>query len=583
MGLGYTGAMPTASPVTHELINDLPLLWHVLHDQLQYDEILDGLQPRHGNWQGLSLGQVMVTWLMHILSEHNHFMSQVQDWVTQLPQLLTALWGQPLRSTDLTDDRLAEVVRHLSLDALWLPLEQQVNQRIIRVYHLPTQSVRLDTTTASVYGGDDETAVLFRRGHSKDHRPELRQLKAMLAALDPLGVLVGVDVVPGNRADDGLYVPMIARLRETLPAEGLLYIGDCKMGALSTRAYVQATRNFYLMPLAQVGHVPDALAGWVHAALKGKVSLQAVPGAPGEKPLGEAYELKRTLTATRDTGPVKWVERVVVVRSASFAKAAIRGLHQCLTHAEAELRALTPPRGRGQRQFTEEAPLQAAIQEIVQRHDVEPLLKVQVKRECTQRPVRAYGNSPAHVVEQARYVVAVQKRQAAIRAQEALLGWRAYATNASATRLPLAKALHAYRNEWLIERDCGRLKGRPLSLRPLWVSREDHAIGLTRLLTLAARVLALVEYQVRCQLAKEKRSLDHMYPGQPTRRTAEPTTERLLKAFDHVVLTLIRKGKQIYYHLTPLSDLQRTILRDVDCPRNLYHQWIPKSWKPLKI
>jgi hypothetical protein len=69
----------------------------------------------------------------------------------------------------------------------------------------------------------------------------------------------------------------------------------------------------------------------------------------------------------------------------------------------------------------------------------------------------------------------------------------------------------------------------------------------------------------------------------PGERTAEPTTERLLKAFDHVVLTLIRKGKQIYYQLTPLFDLQRTILRDVDCPRNLYHPWIPKSWKPLKI
>jgi transposase len=573
----------TTSPVTHEMISDLPLLWHVLHDQLQYDEILDGLQPRHGNWAGLSLGQVLVTWLMHILSEHNHFMSHVQDWAAQVPQLLAALWGQPLRPTDLTDDRLAEVARHLSLDPLWLPLEQQANQRMIRVYQLPTQSVRLDTTTASVYGGDDETSILFRRGHSKDHRPELRQLKIMLAALDPLGVLVGVDVVPGNRADDGLYVPMIARLRDTLPAEGLLYIGDCKMGALSTRAYIQATQNFYLMPLAQVGHVPDELAGWVQAALKGKVTLRTIPGVPGEKPLGEAYELKRPVTTTHDSAPVKWVERVIVVRSASFAKAAIRGLRQRLTHAEEDLRALTPPRGRGQRQFTEEASLRAAIQEIVQRYDVEALLKVHVKRECTQRAVRAYGGSPAHVVEQTRYVVTVHKQQAAIRAQEALLGWRAYATNASASRLPMARALHAYRDEWLIERDCGRLKGRPLSLRPLWVSREDHAIGLTRLLTLAARVLALVEYQVRRKLADEKRSLDHLYAGQPTRRTAEPTTERLLKAFDHVVLTLIRKGKQIYYHVTLLSDLQRTILRDLGCPRNLYHQWIPKSWKPLKI
>jgi hypothetical protein len=71
------------------------------------------------------------------------------------------------------------------------------------------------------YTAGNDLSVLFQRGHSKDHRPDLRQLKVMLAALDPLGVLVGADVVSGNTADDGLYVPMIARLRATLPGQGL--------------------------------------------------------------------------------------------------------------------------------------------------------------------------------------------------------------------------------------------------------------------------------------------------------------------------------------------------------------------------
>ena len=81
----------------------------------------------------------------------------------------------------------------------------------------------------------------------------------------------------------------------------------------------------------------------------------------------------------------------------------------------------------------------------------------------------------------------------------------------------VAKAVQAYRDEWLIERDCARLKGRVLSLAPLWVSREDHAIGLTRLLTLAARVLAIIEYDVRRKLKAQARSLTGLYPGQPTR------------------------------------------------------------------
>jgi len=572
----------TTTHITHEAIADVPLLMYVLHEQLGYDEILDQVSPPHGNWEGLSPGKTMVTWLAHILSEHNHFMSHAQDWVAQLPHLWAGLWGQAVRPLDVSDDRLAEVARRLSLTEVWEPLERQATQRMVRVYELPTEQVRLDTTTAKVYGGSD-LSVLFQRGHSKDHRPDLRQLKAMLASLDPLGVLVGADVVPGNTADDRLYVPMIARLRSTLPPKGLLYIGDCKMGALATRAYVSQTGNYYLMPLAQVGDLPEQLEKWVDDAVRGKVRLQPVWDTDGKTRLGEAYERRRRLTADIETETVTWGERVLIVHSTAYAKTAVRSLRQRLAQAQSDLRALTPPRGRGQRQFTEEAELQAAVNAILERYDVTGLLTVELQRETEQRNVRAYRDAPAHIEERHRYVVKVKENRARLRKLEPRLGWRVYVTNAPARKLSLKRAVLAYRDEWLVERNCARLKGRALSLAPLWVRRDDHAIGLTRLLTLAARVLAVAEYQVRRTLLQDDRTLVGLYPGQPRRSTAQPTTERLLRAFKTVSLTLVQKGTQIFYLLTPLSELQRTILHDLACPSNLYQRWFPKSWKPLRI
>ena len=427
----------TTSRITQEAIADVPLLIYVLHERLGYDEILDQVSPPHKNWQGLSLGKTMVTWLAHTrsVSEHNHFMSHVQDWVAQLPQLWAGLWGQAVRPLDVSDDRLAEVVRRLSLPEVWEPLERQITQRMVRVYELPSERVRLDTTTAKVYGGN-ELSVLFQRGHSKDHRPDLRQLKVMLAALDPLGVLVGADVVSGNTADDGLYVPMIARLRSTLPPKGLLYIGDCKMGALATRAYVAQTGNSYLMPLAQVGDLPEQLGKWVDDAVRGKVRLQPVWDAAGKTRLGEAYEHRRRLSAETETGTVAWNERVLIVRSAAYAKAAVRNLHQRLTQAQADLRALTPPRGRGQRQFTDEAALQTAVDAILERYAVAGLVTVELQRETEGRTVRAYRDAPARSEERHRYIVQVKENRARLRALEPRLGWRVYVTNAPARRLP---------------------------------------------------------------------------------------------------------------------------------------------------
>ena len=571
----------TTTQITHEAIADVPLLMYVLHERLGYDEILDQVSPPHGNWQGLSLGKTMVTWLVHLLSEHDHYMSHVQDWVAQLPHLWAGLWRQAVRPLDVSDDRLAEVVRQLSLSEVWEPLEQQITQRMVRVYELPTERIRLDTTTAKVYGGS-ELSVLFQRGHSKDHRPDLRQLKVMLAALDPLGVLVGADVVSGNTADDGLYIPMIARLRATLPARGLLYIGDCKMGALATRAYVAQTGNSYLMPLAQVGDLPEQLEKWVDDAVRGKVRLQPVWDADGKTRLGEAYERRRRLSAETET-TVEWGERVLIVHSAAYAKAAVQSLRKRLDQAQSDLCALTPPRGRGQRQFTDETALQAAVDAILERYAVAGLVTVELQRETEGRTVRAYRDAPARSEERHRYIVQVKENRARLRALEPRLGWRVYVTNAPARRLPLGQAVLAYRDEWLVERNCARLKGRALSLAPLWVRRDDHALGLTRLLTLAARVLAVVAYQVRRTLAQDKRTLPGLYPGQPTRTTALPTTERLLRAFKTVSLTLVQKGTQIFYLLTPLSELQHIILHDLTCPTNLYLRWFPKSWKPLRI
>lgn len=59
-------------------------------------------------------------------------------------------------------------------------------------------------------------------------------------ALDPLGMPVATDVVAGQRVDDPRYIPAITRGREGLGRCGLLSVGDCQMGVLETRAYIQA-------------------------------------------------------------------------------------------------------------------------------------------------------------------------------------------------------------------------------------------------------------------------------------------------------------------------------------------------------
>src|SRR5256886_10568146 len=105
--------------------------------------------------------------------------------------------------------------------------------------------VRIDTTTAAAYVTPEG---LFQLGHSKDHRPDLPQVKIAMAVLDPLGLPLTMTVVAGHTADDPLYLPEIAKVRQSAQVTGLTYVGDCKMAALGTRAELVAHQDYYVCP-----------------------------------------------------------------------------------------------------------------------------------------------------------------------------------------------------------------------------------------------------------------------------------------------------------------------------------------------
>ncbi|HSH80913.1 MAG TPA: hypothetical protein VLA19_20470, partial [Herpetosiphonaceae bacterium] len=167
------------------------------------------------------------------------------------------------------------------------------------------------------------------------------------------------------------------------------------------------------------------------------------------------------------------------------------------------------------------------------------VLRVTCREAVQERTVRAYGDRPAQVRRTVTLSVTSELDPAALERVIAQLGWRVYVTNQPAEQLSLTQAVLAYREEYLVERSLGRLKGSPLSLRPMYLARADHATGLIRLLSIALRVLTVVEFAVRRRLTATGTTLAGVYAGQPGRTTTGPTAERLLASFRDVTLTLM--------------------------------------------
>jgi transposase len=163
---------------------------------------------------------------------------------------------------------------------------------------------------------------------------------------------------------------------------------------------------------------------------------------------------------------------------------------------------------------------------------------------------------------------------------ERWLGWRVYAANQPQDILPLDKAILAYREEYLVERGFGRLKGKPMSLSPMYLQSDERATGLIHLLSIGLRILTLIEHQARQRLADLNQKLSGLYAGNPKRATDRPTAEAMLQAFKGIYLSVVTIGEQVLYHVTPLSDVQGKILSLLDFPAHIYVQLANNFPKP---
>jgi transposase len=367
-------------------------------------------------------------------------------------------------------------------------------------------------------------------------------------------------------------MPCIERVQASLGRHGLLYVGDCKMASRDTRARIAAAGDFYLCPLPQVQLAEGEFEAALEAVWNGEHALSSVvrEGPKGQPELiAEGYEYPVAMSQKVDGKVESWTERRLVVRSVRHAQAAEAALRARVAKALAQIEALNQ-RGRGRKRFETVSALRQAVVAIVQRYGVEHLVWFRLTPHVTTRSVRAYRGQPARVEYDRDTTVEVCVDAAALEATMRRLGWRVYGTNQPAASLSLAQAVLAYRSEYQVERSLGRLKGRPLSLTPMSVQRDDHATGLIRLLSIALRVLTLLEFVGRRQLAAEGAKLAGLYAGNPKRETDRPTAERLLEAFQDITLTIIKGPHQTDRHVTALRPLQQRILEILGFASALY-------------
>ena len=439
--------------IENEQVDDIPLLLAVIK-KMGLIDIFNEQFEQHGNWEGLAVGTIIAVWLAYILSKGDHRKSYLQDWVAEREHtLLYCLDIDEINELDFTDDKLSLVLNKFSDDETWQRSECAVNKQIIRVYDLDLEIVRIDTTTASSYGQVTEDGLL-QFGHSKDHRPDLGQVKIASATLDPLGIPLVTLTVSGEQADDVLYKPVVAEARKSLDGKkGLLYVGDTKMGAFAIRSELAQHEEYYLMPLSKVQVNADMMANYLDgfdASPKAKRVLEevVVTDEKGNKSLiAKGFTVTETHSdSCQENGKehvYEWEERRFIVLSPEYAKKQQAQLAGQIKKAETAVQKLVERR-RGYVYPETVAELKASVSTVLAAHSCEAYLAVTITEETVCKQIRAYKQRPARVERSTVFHLKIEEKTENLTKVYRLMGWRAYATNAPEGKLSLSKAVDVY-------------------------------------------------------------------------------------------------------------------------------------------
>ena len=104
--------------------------------------------------------------------------------------------------------------------------------------------VFMDTTSVSFYGAGGDSLGAY--GHSKDHRPDLKQM-ILAVVIDGEGQRICTEMLPGNTADATVLLPVVDRLRKRFHIGRVCVVADRGMISAATIAALEERKLEYIL------------------------------------------------------------------------------------------------------------------------------------------------------------------------------------------------------------------------------------------------------------------------------------------------------------------------------------------------
>lgn len=218
-------------------VGAMPLLNHI-SDRLNLKNILLDHISTHANELIPAVNSLLL--LIYNLALGKYPLYKLNKWVSSID--LRCLGYDDNNSFNFTDDRFGRALIKL-YNADRASIMTGIVLSAVKGFNIDLARIHNDSTSVKAYGkipGKTKTGIELKHGHSKDHRPDLKQLIFSLSISADGGVPVHHKTYPGNRSDDSTHIETWNTLVEICQLTDFLYVADSKLCTDEQLSYITA-------------------------------------------------------------------------------------------------------------------------------------------------------------------------------------------------------------------------------------------------------------------------------------------------------------------------------------------------------
>ncbi len=552
-----------------ERLGPLPLVNHFL-EKLELDALLDRFVPTHDRRVTLPYGKGLGVLLRSIIVEREPIYRQQETVETFAPEAF-GLQGKEVKL--LSDDRIGRALDRL-FDADRGSLLTEVVVETAKRFKLDLKEVHNDSTTVRLTGQYPQAkgrsirgrrAPWIVRGHSKDKRPDLKQLLFILTVSADGGLPVQFRAADGNASDARSHIETWEVLRQVTGRPDFLYVADSKLCTPDNMDYIDRRRGRFVTVLPRSRHEDAEFREWIQTHEPAWEQVWNRPNPRRKDGPRDIWWVFRHPLPSREGWPVIWVWSSLLSLKQQQSR------RERLTCAVQDLETIKQ-RLEGKRpRIRSREELQGRVYKTLERWKVKRYLQVNTgeveqhefrqKRRGRPGPKTVYKR-----ITKRRLSLSWESDEQAMEYDRKSDGMYPLLTNDR--RLSPAEVLESHKKQPVIEKRFQQLKS-VHEIAPVFLKNEGRIEALFFVYFLGMLVQAIIERELRREMRRRRIRELPLYPEE--RQCKKPSTEQILRLFSlpqrHV---LYRKGRVAEVFEPELTELQLQVLELLGVPEGAY-------------